>query len=145
MARHVQVRPDLVIPDAEIDEQASLSGGPGGQHANTTESRITLRWNVRNSAVLTSSQRNRILKNLSNRINSEGELVLHADDTRSQHQNRNIARERLADMVREAVKKKKKRRRTRPTRGSNERRLRKKKHRGRIKDKRGRLRGHEDI
>lgn len=145
MAKHLDVKNDLTIPDAELDEQAAGSGGPGGQHANKTDSRVILRWNVRDSSVLNAARRTRLLDKLDHRLNKRGEIVVQADDTRSWHQNRKIARDRLVAMIRAALKKQPQRRATRPTRSSRRRRLNDKRHRGKIKDNRGRLRGKEDV
>lgn len=131
------------IPGHELDVQASRSGGPGGQHANTSATRIQLRWNVRTSDSLSEGRREAILERLANRIDSDGVLQITVDTHRSQHQNRQEARDRLADLVREALRPRKKRRKTRPTRASKEKRLRNKKHRGHIKKLRGPVRRDE--
>jgi ribosome-associated protein len=131
------------IPGNELEAHASRSGGPGGQHANTSATRIQLRWNVRESRALSAGRRDAILERLSHRIDSDGVLQVAVDTHRSQHQNREEARERLAGLVADALRPRKKRRKTRPSRASNEKRLRKKKHRGRIKELRGRVRRDE--
>ena len=84
----VRVRPDLLIPEDELHTSISRSGGPGGQHVNKTSSRVTLRWSVTESGVLSDAQRARLMKNLAARLTQAGELVLHADTERSQSRNR---------------------------------------------------------
>jgi ribosome-associated protein len=127
------VRRGLVIPGAELREQASRAGGPGGQHVNKANTRVTLRWDVAGSAALSEAQRARIALRLATRITREGELVVHAADERSRARNRALARERLAAMVRGALALRRPRRATRPTSGSRERRLGAKQRRGELK------------
>lgn len=139
MAEPIQISNRFSIPAGELDVQASRSGGPGGQHANTTSSRIQLRWNVRESPSLSEGRRDQILERLASRIDQDGVLQVTVDTHRSQHRNREEAAERLGDLVREALRPRKKRKKTRPPRAANEKRLRKKKHRGRTKKLRGRV------
>lgn len=137
MADSISVSNRFSIPASELDYQASRSGGPGGQHANTTSSRIQLRWNVRTAPSLSEGRREILLDRLSNRIDQDGVLQVTVDTHRSQHRNREEAAQRLAELVRDALRPRKKRKKTRRTRASNEKRLRKKKRRGRIKKLRG--------
>ncbi len=134
---YLVVTDDLYLPRAELAFRASRSGGPGGQHVNTSSTRVELLWNVAASPTLTEPQRARILEKLANRINSEGELLLAASESRSQHQNREAAVERLADLLREALHVPKARRKTRPPRAAHERRLESKKRRSETKRLRG--------
>jgi len=119
----LQITPQLEIPDYEIWYTASRSGGPGGQHVNTTSSKITLHWSPADSGVLDDDQKQRIIRRLGSRINNDGVLLIDVSDHRSQHRNKEIAQERLAELVRNALRPRKQRKRTRPTRGSIERRL----------------------
>lgn len=137
MADRIQISNRFSIPRSEVEFRASRSGGPGGQHANRTASRIQLRWNVRAAPSLSEGRRELLLSRLSNRIDQDGVLQLTVDSHRSQHRNREEAVERLADLVREALRPRKKRKKTRRTRSSNERRLKQKKQRGRLKKLRG--------
>jgi len=98
----LRIRRGLVIPESELSESASRSSGPGGQHVNKTNTRVTLRWNVRRSEVLSDTQRSRLLTRLQHRLTSQGELVLHAS-SRSQLRNREAVRERLARIVSDAL------------------------------------------
>jgi ribosome-associated protein len=132
------VEPGLVIPGHELDVATSRAGGPGGQHVNTTATRVTLRWNVRATTALDPARRDRLIARLGNRVTADGDVLVHAASSRSQSQNRQEALERLAEIVRKAMVVQKKRKPTRPSRGSKERRLREKKARsGRKADRRG--------
>lgn len=120
----------LTIPGAELRVSTSRSGGPGGQHVNTTDSRVTLRWNVRTSAALDEPARERLLERLGPKLTLDGDVMVSVSDDRSQMFNRQLARERLAALVRAARVPTKARHATRPTRGSKERRITAKKTRG---------------
>ncbi len=113
----------IQIPKSEIDIETSRSGGPGGQHVNTTSSRVTLRWHVANSTALTDEQKERCSHKLKNRINLKGELVIHIDTFRSQVMNREFGYERLEQLVEQALIVLKNRIKTKATRGSKARRL----------------------
>lgn len=135
---NVVVNNNLTIPSWELTFSFSPSGGPGGQHANKAATRVTLFYDIANSPSLTEAQRKRLLKRLNSRLDQDGILQLNAQDTRSQHRNREIVLERFEELLREALKPRKRRRKTRPSRAANERRLREKKTRGRLKRDRGR-------
>ncbi len=141
--RDLEVRRDLVIPGAELHESASRSGGPGGQHVNKTSTRVTLRWNVAASGCLTSAKRARLRRGLARRLTRHADLVVHARRHRSRSRNRELARERLAELVRDALAVRRPRRPTRPTRASHERLLAAKKRRAAVKRTRERVRGDE--
>ncbi len=113
----------LSIPRAELDVRASRSGGPGGQHVNTSSTRVEVLWNVAKSGVLFGDQRALLLNALRTRLSAAGEIRVVASDTRSQLRNRTLAEKRLAEIVRRALIVKKARKKTRPTRGAVERRL----------------------
>ena len=98
----LRIHRGLVIPASELSESVSRSSGPGGQHVNKTSTRVTLRWNVQHSEVLSDRQRSRLLSRLRSRLTSDGELILHAG-SRSQARNRESVRERLTDLVRDAL------------------------------------------
>lgn len=123
----------LVIPAAELNERFSRSSGPGGQGVNTTDSRVELSFDVARSVSVPDSLRERILHRLERKL-VDGVLTIAASEHRAQLANREAARDRLAAVLREAVAPPPpKRRATKPTRGSKERRLASKKHRGEIK------------
>ncbi len=131
----------LVVPAAELVERFSKSSGPGGQSVNTTDSRVELEYDVATSAALTDTQRRRALSQLEGRL-TDGRLVVDASEHRSQHRNRVAARERMADLLRTALAPPPPARRpTRPTKGSQRRRLDAKKQRGQTKALRGRVDG----
>lgn len=100
---------------------------------NTTDSKVELRWNVRESTALTEAQRTRVLERLGPRVTGEGVLILQSSEQRSQHQNRAAAIARLRALVGEAIEPPKVRRPTRRTRASKERRLQAKKQRSETK------------
>lgn len=129
----LRVNRTLVIPSSELRERFSTSGGPGGQHANKTATRVELTWNVTESAVLGPRQRAQLLKKLSGRIDSEGDLRVVSDAARSQLRNRAEAERRLRDLVAAALVRERPRRATKPTKAAKERRLQEKKRRSEIK------------
>ncbi|MGI9189215.1 MAG: alternative ribosome rescue aminoacyl-tRNA hydrolase ArfB [Longimicrobiaceae bacterium] len=133
----------LTIPRRELRLRASRSGGPGGQHVNTSSTRVELEWDVAASPTLSEKQRARILARLRNRISDAGVLRLTEEGSRSQHRNRETVVERFAELVRDALRQRKKRRPTRPTAGSRERRLRAKRRRATVKKDRGPVRPDE--
>lgn len=134
----VRVSDALLIPGEELELRASRAGGPGGQHVNTTSSRVELRWDVRASSALTDVQRARLLDRLAHRLTNDGVLVLHASEHRSQHRNREAALGRLATIVAEALEVPRERRPTRPTRSARRRRLETKRIRSTTKELRRR-------
>jgi ribosome-associated protein len=115
--------PEFEIPDSELVIRVSRSSGAGGQHVNKTASRVEVSWNVRESRALTPEQRDRLLERLSSRLSADGSVRVVASETRSQLRNRELAQERLTELVRRALVVPKKRKPTRPTRGSREARL----------------------
>ncbi|MFI5607378.1 alternative ribosome rescue aminoacyl-tRNA hydrolase ArfB [Amycolatopsis sp. NPDC051903] len=137
MTEDVPVGSRFVIPAAELRERFSRSSGPGGQGVNTTDSRVELSFDVARSAVVPEALRARIVDRLSGRL-VDGVLTIAASEHRSQLQNRDAARERLADVLLKAsAPPPAKRRPTKPSRGSKERRLAAKKRRSDVKRSRG--------
>jgi ribosome-associated protein len=139
-------RSGFVVPAAELLERFSRSSGPGGQGVNTTDSRVELRWRVLESptlARLSEDRRLQVESALQDRLVS-GELIIVASEHRSQRQNRVAARNRLAEVLRQALlPPPPPRRATRPTKGSQRRRLEAKKQRGMDKSRRGQVRDPE--
>ncbi len=140
----LEIAPYLTLPEAEIREAASRSGGPGGQHVNKSNTRVTLRWNVRYSQVLNSRQRALLLDKLRVRLTLEGDLVVNADRTRSRARNREHARERIVELVREALVEPEVRRPTKPSRASKIRIRKEKTNRSVVKRHRGRVSRDDD-
>jgi ribosome-associated protein len=126
-----------VIPRYELLVRATRSGGPGGQHVNTSSSRIEIQWNPSESSALTPDEKERVTERLASRLDGEGWIRVAASDTRSQRQNRLLAEQRLAALVARALLVRKKRVKTAPSASSREERLRVKKLRGRRKRERG--------
>lgn len=138
----VTVDRSLTIPRAELTTRATRSGGPGGQHVNTSSTRVEVRWNVTTSAALSDEQRARLLERLAGRLDGEGNVRVVASDSRSQRQNREAAEARLADLVRRSLVVQRVRRATKPSRAERQRRLDAKKRQGEKKARR-RWRGEE--
>lgn len=121
------------IPAAELTVKATRAGGPGGQHVNTSSTRVEVAWDARHSNALADEQRARIEERLASKLDSRGVLRVVAADTRSQTQNRALALGRLAQLVREALVIPKVRRATKPSRGQKMARLDEKKRRSSVK------------
>ena len=121
------VNDSLSIPRSELDVRVSRSSGAGGQHVNKTSSRVEIFWSITGSGALTDEQRTRLLDKLSSRLTTEGSIRVVASDMRSQSRNRELAEERLAELVRGALVVPRKRKPTKPTRAAKEARLEAKK------------------
>ena len=132
----LEVRPGWVIPAGELALRFSRSSGPGGQGVNTADSRVELSYDVARSAAVPSALRSRVLERLAPRL-VDGVLTVAASEHRQQLRNRQAARDRLAAVLRAALAPPPAaRRRTKPTRGSQERRIQAKKQRGELKRRR---------
>ena len=119
----------LAIPRSELVYRASRSGGAGGQHVNTSSTRIELLWDFARSRVLDDAARARIAEKLAARLDADGNVRVVASDRRSQQQNRAAAEQRLAELVRAALAVRKARKKTKPSRRAKEKRLAEKRHR----------------
>jgi ribosome-associated protein len=135
-ANYLAVSPALRLPLAELEYRASRSGGPGGQHVNTSSTRVEVWWDVAGSATLTEEQRARLLARLAIRLDSAGRLRLVSSGSRSQLRNREEVTERLRDLVAAALRVPKARKRTRPSRAAKAARLEAKRRRSAIKRER---------
>lgn len=132
------VNDSLSIPRSELDVRVSRASGAGGQHVNKTSSRVEIFWNVASSRALTDDQRARLLDKLSSRLTTEGSIRVVASDMRSQSRNRDLAEERLTELVRRALIVPRKRKPTKPTRAAKEARLEtKKRHSNKKRQRRG--------
>lgn len=127
----------LLVPESELVEQFSHASGPGGQHVNTSDSRVQLSLDLATTTSLSDLQRERALENLEARLTGTV-LTITAAEHRSQWRNRSAARQRLAALLREAIIPAPVRRRTKRTRGSQRRRLKAKRIRSEVKQQRKR-------
>jgi ribosome-associated protein len=123
----------ITIPEHELEITSSRSGGPGGQHVNTTNSRITVRWNIPASSALTDEQRARLLEKLQSQLTSDGDLIVHHSSSRSQQQNKEMAIALLGQKIQSALYVPKKRMKSRMPKRAKEAHLHAKAHRGAIK------------
>lgn len=126
---HLAVNARVSIPAAELEIRATRAGGPGGQHVNTSSTRVEVTWGALESSALSDADRDQLRTRLVTRLDSTGTLRVVAADTRSQRQNRELALQRMASLVRNALTVPKKRRPTKPTRASKMARLDTKKRR----------------
>lgn len=133
----IRVTDSVVIPRSELAIRATRSGGPGGQHVNTSSTRIEITWDVVRTSALTDEQRARVVGRLGARMSEEGTVRVVASDSRSQRQNRERAEARLSDLIRRALAVPKARKRTRVPRRAVEARLEgKRRHRDRKRQRR---------
>ena len=133
---YLEITPALLLPLAELDYRATRSGGPGGQHVNTSSTRIEVWWDVRSSPAVTEEQRARLLERLSGRLDGDGRLRVVASASRSQLRNREAATERLRQLVASALVVPKQRKRTKPSRAVKAARLEAKRRRSALKRER---------
>ena len=133
MKNDLFIKNGVTIPENELEITTSRSGGAGGQHVNKTDTRITVRWNVNSTTALTEEQKNYVLEKLQTRLSSEGDIIVHNSESRSQLQNKKNALNNLAAIIRNALFVQKKRIATKVPRTLKEARLKSKSHRSRIK------------
>jgi len=139
----LEVSPDLRVPLAELEFRASRSGGPGGQHVNTSSTRVEVTWDVAGSPALSEEQRQRLLARLASRLDGTGRIRLVSSSTRSQLRNREDVTERLREVVAQALVVPKARKRTRTPRAAKAARLENKRRRAATKRDRRPPRGEE--
>ena len=132
----LRITSSIVIPERELSESFVLSSGAGGQNVNKVASAVQLRFDALHSASLPDDVRVRLMQIAGHRLTKDGTIIVMARESRDQVRNREIARERLAELVRRATLVPKKRKPTRPTRASKERRIDSKKRDARTKRQR---------
>ncbi|WP_431859294.1 alternative ribosome rescue aminoacyl-tRNA hydrolase ArfB [Azospirillum sp.] len=133
----IRVTHRISLDESELHEEFVRASGPGGQHVNKTETAVQLRFDVRNSPNIPDDVKARLAKLAGSRMTQDGVLIIQADGYRSQLRNREDALERLIDLIRDASVPPKPRRPTKPTFGSQQRRLEGKAVRSQVKKMRG--------
>lgn len=136
MRRPLAVREDVVIPATELTLRYVRAGGPGGQNVNKVATKAVLRFNVPASRAFTPEDRARLLARLAAKLTGDGDLVLTSDAYRDQSRNREAVLDRLAAILRAALRARRTRRQTRPSHAAVERRLAGKRARGERKRER---------
>ncbi|KEJ97171.1 alternative ribosome rescue aminoacyl-tRNA hydrolase ArfB [Pseudosulfitobacter pseudonitzschiae] len=135
----LRINDTISIEDWELTENFVRSSGPGGQNVNKVSSAVELRFEAQRSPNLPDPVKSRLKRLAGRRWTNEGALVIQCEETRSQARNREIARNRLVDLIKAALVRPKRRIATRPTLGSKKRRLKEKKVRGEVKALRGKV------
>jgi ribosome-associated protein len=129
----IRITRTVTVDDGEIEVAFSRSGGPGGQHANTSSTKVELRWDVGASPSLSDAQKELVRDRLANRITADDVLVLQSSEHRSQTRNREAVVARFATLLADALRVRSSRRPTKPTKAARRRRLEAKKQRAQTK------------
>lgn len=139
----LHVTDTIAIQEWELSENFTRSQGPGGQNVNKVETAVELRFEAARSPALSDAVKRRLQRLAGRRWTQDGAILILSQETRSQARNRELARDRLAELIRQALAAPKRRIATRPTLGSQRRRLKAKTVRGEVKSLRGRVEGDE--
>lgn len=129
----IRINRSVAVDEAEIEVAFSRSGGPGGQHVNTSSTKVELRWDLGATRALTDEQKELVRDRLANRLTGDGVLVLQSSEHRSQTRNREAVVARFATLLAEALRVQASRRPTKPTRAARRRRLETKRKRSETK------------
>ncbi|MEO0485454.1 MAG: alternative ribosome rescue aminoacyl-tRNA hydrolase ArfB [Pseudomonadota bacterium] len=135
----LRITPDITIADWELTESFTRASGPGGQNVNKVSTAVELRFEAARSPNLPAPVKSRLKRLAGRRWTLDGALIIQVQDTRSQARNRDIARDRLRELILKATEKPKRRIATKPTLGSKRRRLAAKTQRGEVKSLRGKV------
>jgi ribosome-associated protein len=134
----LEISPTFSLPESELRYSFSRSGGPGGQNVNKVATRANVRLQIRDNPRIPEELRERLELKLATRLTQSGELLVQCDESREQAQNKALARERVIALLRQALIRPKKRTATKPTRGSQQRRVETKQRRSSVKKNRQR-------